>query len=50
MKKNKNNVTKYFLIKRIVDIDTQLCSSSLDPEQRRSLKSKRDALEKKLYK
>jgi len=41
--------TKDSIIKQIVEIDVQLCSGDLTPEERRKLQTKRDRLERRLY-
>lgn len=41
--------TKGAIIKQIVEIDVQLCSGDLTPEERRKLQNKRDRLERRLY-
>lgn len=41
--------TKDAIIKQIVEIDVQLCSGDLTPEERKKLQSKRDRLERRLY-
>lgn len=41
--------TKDSIVKQIVEIDIQLCSGDLTPEERKKLQSKRDRLERRLY-
>lgn len=41
--------TKDSIIKQIIEIDVQLCSGDLTPEERRKLQTKRDRLERRLY-
>ena len=41
--------TKDSIVKKIVEIDVQLCSGNLTPEERRKLQTKRDRLERRLY-
>lgn len=41
--------TKDAIVKQIVEIDVQLCSEDLTPEERKKLQTKRDRLERRLY-
>lgn len=45
----KTTESKTTIIKKIVEIDVELCQGDLTPEQRKALKVKRDRLERRVY-